>query len=240
MWVLRPESGILLPALFLMAWLCWLLSIKRNGWLGKIQVIFALDGETLTLESHVHSKKMGLMMVLSCGVQRKTLSMSNYTHDKLWAKTWKQILKILIVENLLKGRKHLPRRNKGMLQKGTFPSPMSGNTLHSRISMARSPTSGCIFVSCVWQTTIKPTTTQRLWHTSYSSVPSHGTSVADPYSLTPRLKSISDSSTAAAGHGSSSKQHPWEALKTLPVDWEIFGGGSRTWGSNSSSGLDQP
>lgn len=57
--------------------------MKRNGWLGKIQVIFALDGETLTLESHVHSKEMGLMMVLSCGVQRKTRSMSNYAHDKL-------------------------------------------------------------------------------------------------------------------------------------------------------------
>lgn len=54
----------------------------------------------------------------------KPLSKHNYTQHKSRAKTWKQILKILIIENLLKGREHLMRRNKGDASTRSPPKPL--------------------------------------------------------------------------------------------------------------------
>lgn len=59
----------------------------------------------------------------------KLLSTSNYTQHKSWAKTWKQILKILIKENLLKGRKHLMRKTKEMFPQGIVPSPSASESI---------------------------------------------------------------------------------------------------------------
>lgn len=127
MWVLRPERDIpvsdftplRVTALLLLAWVSGVWSTERNGWLDKIQLIFAKDGETLTLECHV-SEETGLYCwwLRAVGVQSPSARVITHStnHEQVHeSRSW--------LQNLLKGRKHLMRRNREMLPQGVVSSP---------------------------------------------------------------------------------------------------------------------